>query len=78
VIYAYKHWGWFKTAVDAAWKGIKAATSAVASWFMTWVWPTLKRAFDFLRAAITVMVNVWIAEFKLAKLYCDGRSQLGA
>jgi tape measure domain-containing protein len=67
VIYAYKHFGWFKTAVDAAWKGIKAATSAVASWFMTWVWPTLKRAFDLTRAAIMVMVNVWIAEFKLAR-----------
>ncbi|MFF4475468.1 hypothetical protein ACFY1A_00270 [Streptomyces sp. NPDC001520] len=27
VIYAWKHWGWFRDAVVGAWEGIKAATS---------------------------------------------------
>lgn len=27
VIYAYKHWGWFRDAVDAAWRGIQIGAS---------------------------------------------------
>ncbi|MFF7329638.1 hypothetical protein [Streptomyces sp. NPDC008150] len=30
VIYAYNHWGWFRTAVDATWSAIKAVT--LAAW----------------------------------------------
>ncbi|WP_405941630.1 hypothetical protein [Streptomyces sp. NBC_00207] len=31
VIYAYKHWGWFREAVDAAWQGIVAGAKYVWS-----------------------------------------------
>lgn len=67
VIYAYKNWGWFRNAVDAAWKGIKAATQAVAAWFMSYVWPTLRNAFNFLKAAVTVLFQVWKKEFEIGK-----------
>jgi tape measure domain-containing protein len=67
VIYAYKNWGWFRNAVDAAWKGIKAATQVVAAWFMSYVWPTLRNVFNFLKAAITVLFQVWKKEFEIGK-----------
>ncbi|MCX4543768.1 hypothetical protein [Streptomyces sp. NBC_01565] len=31
VIYAYKHWGWFREAVDAAWRGIQTGAKFVWS-----------------------------------------------
>lgn len=38
VIYAYEHWGWFRTAVDA-----------VASFFTDTLWPVLQNVFGWLR-----------------------------
>ena len=41
VVVMYNRIGWFKDGVQAAWAGIKLAVGAVASWFMTYVWPTI-------------------------------------
>ena len=41
VVVMYNRIGWFKDGVQAAWSGIKLAAGAVASWFMTYVWPTI-------------------------------------
>ena len=41
VVVMYNRVGWFKDGVQAAWAGIKLAVGAVASWFMTYVWPTI-------------------------------------
>lgn len=67
VIYAYKHFKWFHDAVNEAWSGIKAATHAVVGWFMTWVWPALKSFADLTIKAVMGLVNLWVAEFKIAK-----------
>lgn len=42
VIWAYNNVAWFRDGVNAAWKWIQDAAKAVADWFMTYVWPTLK------------------------------------
>lgn len=34
VIYAYKHFGWFRNAVDAAWAGIKDGTRIAVLWLV--------------------------------------------
>lgn len=76
-ILAYKHVGWFRKAVDAAWAGIKTAIAATVSWITGTVWPSLQRAWaaiaagamwlwhnailpawNGIRTAITVVVNV--------------------
>jgi hypothetical protein len=44
VIYAYKHFGWFRSIVDGAWKGIKIAAEFVWNWMKTVLWPSLQRA----------------------------------
>ncbi|WP_097982777.1 hypothetical protein [Streptomyces sp. f150] len=45
VVYAYKNFGWFRTAVDAAWNGIKTV--------VLWVWENaLKPAFENIWAAL--------------------------
>jgi TP901 family phage tail tape measure protein len=45
-ILAYKHVGWFRNAVDAAWSGIKTAIAAVVNWITGTIWPSLQRAWD--------------------------------
>lgn len=40
-ILAYKKVGWFRDGVNAAWAGIKFAVGAVATWFQTWLMPTI-------------------------------------
>lgn len=55
VVYAYKHWGWFREAVDTAWNGIKTVVG--------FVWNTfLKPIFDKLAAAIRIVggVALWL------------------
>ncbi|MET9950149.1 hypothetical protein ABZ135_01190 [Streptomyces sp. NPDC006339] len=48
VIYAYKHWGWFREAVQAAWAGIQASAM--------WAWENvLKPVFSGLVAAFKVV-----------------------
>lgn len=44
VIYAYKHWGWFKTAVDAVWKALQVAFRATVDWITKTAWPALVAA----------------------------------
>jgi TP901 family phage tail tape measure protein len=51
LILAYKHVGWFRAAVDGAWKGIKIAISATVGWITGTVWPALKTAWDAIAAA---------------------------
>lgn len=45
VIYAYKHWGWFRDAVDAAWNGIKTGAAYVWSFLqpiLAGIWSALQ------------------------------------
>jgi TP901 family phage tail tape measure protein len=44
VIYAYKHWSWFKTAVDAVWKALQIAFHATVDWITKTAWPALVAA----------------------------------
>jgi TP901 family phage tail tape measure protein len=44
VIYAYKHFGWFKTAVDATWKAIQIGFKAALNWIVNTAWPWLVKA----------------------------------
>lgn len=44
VIYAYKHWGWFKTAVDAVWKALQVAFHATVDFIVNKAWPALVTA----------------------------------
>jgi TP901 family phage tail tape measure protein len=44
VIYAYKHFGWFKTAVDATWKAIQIGFHAAVDWIVNSAWPWLVKA----------------------------------
>jgi TP901 family phage tail tape measure protein len=44
VIYAYKHWSWFKTAVDAVWKALQIAFHATVDWIVNTAWPALVAA----------------------------------
>lgn len=46
VIYAYKHSETFRKIVQAAWRGIQAAASAVWGWMSTVLWPSLHRSID--------------------------------
>jgi TP901 family phage tail tape measure protein len=49
-ILAYRHVGWFRKAVDAAWAGIKVAIKVTVDWITGTVWPSLKRAWDAIAA----------------------------
>jgi hypothetical protein len=45
VIYAYKHWGWFRDAVDAAWRGIQAGARyawSILQPILSGIWTALK------------------------------------
>lgn len=46
IIYAYKHSETFRAIVDAAFKGIKVAISAVVDWVVGTAWPWVVRFFD--------------------------------
>lgn len=45
-VLAYKHVGWFRDAVDAAWSGIKSAVSATVNWIVGTAWPWLQRVWQ--------------------------------
>ncbi|MFD5137447.1 hypothetical protein ACFWMX_14595 [Streptomyces sp. NPDC058378] len=47
VIYAYKNFGWFRTAVDAVWNGIKSGIAAA--------WAFIKPAFDGMWAGLKLI-----------------------
>lgn len=66
VIYAYKHFKWFRDIVNAAWAGIQAATKPVVDWFMKYVWPPMLKALEatgkaFLWLNENVIQPVWSA-----------------
>lgn len=53
VIWAYKNLGWFKTAVDAVWNGIKVGAKAVGDAFV-WLWTNgIKPAINWIADAAT-------------------------
>ena len=72
VIYAYKHFGWFKTAVDTTWKAIKVSAQVVAQWFMAYVWPTLKHALELIWKAVQFLFKIWKTEFTIGKAVVMG------
>ncbi|GAA2802895.1 hypothetical protein [Streptomyces showdoensis] len=53
VIYAYKHWGWFREAVQTAWAGIQAAASWAWNNVLKPVFNALVVAFKAVAAAAT-------------------------
>ncbi|MFF1341142.1 hypothetical protein ACFVYT_25015 [Streptomyces sp. NPDC058290] len=55
VIYAYKHWGWFHDAVDAAWRGIQAGAKYVWSILQ----PILAGIWTALQAVGTAAMWLW-------------------
>ena len=64
LVLAYNKFEGFRNLVDMVWAGIKVAATAVADWFMTYVWPTIKSALDWLGQAFTwlyqnVILPVW-------------------
>lgn len=59
VIYAYTHFKWFRDTVQIVWGAIKTATLAVASWFMSYVWPIFKSVFGFLVTAVKSYFSVY-------------------
>lgn len=63
LIYAYKHSETFRRIVDAAWKGIKEAASAVVDWFTNTAWPFLQRVWDGIaagwRGLVETAEGVW-------------------
>lgn len=70
VIYAYKHFTWFRTIVDGAWNGIKVATAAVVGWFKTYVWPTIQVVIDALSSAfVWFRDHVILPVFKGIQIY---------
>lgn len=46
LVLAWRNSSTFRDIVIGAWNGIKAAAGAVAGWFMTYVWPTLRTVFN--------------------------------
>ena len=64
VIYAYKHWGWFREAVQAAWKGIQTAAM--------WAWNNvLKPAFAAIVVALTAIATAatWLWQNILSPVF---------
>lgn len=55
VIYAYEHWGWFKTTVDA-----------VASFLKDTLWPILQDVFGWLRDNVPVIISTVVGWFQAA------------
>ena len=56
VVIAYRNSETFRNIVQAAWKGIKTAISAVASWFTGTAWPAIKGVFT---AIANVAIWLW-------------------
>jgi len=56
VIYAYKHWGWFRDVVDSAWRGIQAGAK--------WVWSILQPILSALWTGLKVLgeAAMWLWE----------------
>lgn len=55
VIYAYKHWGWFREAVNAAWEGIKTG----AAWVWSFLQPILAGIWSALQFVGRIAMQVW-------------------
>jgi phage-related minor tail protein len=53
IILLYKNNETVRKAIDAAWKGIKAAFSATIDWFTGTAWPAMKTAFNAIADAAT-------------------------
>ncbi|MGW6946195.1 hypothetical protein ACWGHD_04630 [Streptomyces xanthophaeus] len=55
VIYAYKHWGWFRDIVDSAWRGIQAG----AAWVWSYLQPVLLGIWTALKLVGSVAMWLW-------------------
>jgi hypothetical protein len=58
VIYAYKHSETFRNIVLAVWGAVKTAIAAFGNWFMTYLWPLIKRVIDFMIGYYKFLWNV--------------------
>lgn len=58
VIYAYKHWRWFRVAVDAAWKAIKVAATVIVG--------ALKTAINWIKSNWKMLVPILFGPFGIA------------
>ena len=63
-ILAYNRIGWFKTAVDAVWAGIKIAISAVVNWLVQTAWPVFLAVLQWIGAKFVwlwqnIVVPAW-------------------
>ncbi|MGW6008679.1 phage tail tape measure protein [Streptomyces sp. NPDC055210] len=61
LIIAYNKVGWFRDAVDAAWKGITAG----AKWLWAVLKPVLSAIGTALKIAATILVTLWMVAFKV-------------
>lgn len=58
IIYAWKNSETFRNVVMAVWNAIKTAISATVNWITGTVWPSIKRAWDQIKQATTVLWNL--------------------
>lgn len=64
---------WGRQVWTAAWNGIKTVISAVATWFITYVWPSMKLVIDGLGAAFT-----WLYQNVILPVWSGIRAVIGA
>ena len=57
LILLYKNNETVRKAIDAAWKAIKSAISAVTDWFVKTAWPAMKKAFDAIKPTIDAVAS---------------------
>jgi hypothetical protein len=72
VIYAYKHFKWFRDTVQSTWAAIKTATNVTVAFFQTYVWPALKTIFHDIGFAVKVLWTIFTVEFNLIRAVVMG------
>lgn len=58
---------WFQDIWKVVWGAIKSAAAAVGDWFTGTLWPSLKRAFEQLKAVVQFVVNAIVGYFNFWK-----------
>ena len=64
LVLAYKKVGWFRTAVQWAWKHIQAAVHAFVQWFKQTAWPFIKKIIGFIVEYYKFLWRIVSAVFK--------------